>query len=115
MTLKLEWAECYPRLPNVSMFLREARVRLRACSRAATEAELFKRRSLNLAGTRALRKQSLDGLGGFGAAFLLQFVNPIGHSLNHFTRGLSRRVLLGDGLLLTPSLVLLDDFDSFLF
>lgn len=83
--------------------------------KAATEAELIKRRSLNLAGTRALWKQGFDCLSGFGAAFLLQFINPIGDSLNHFARSLRRSIFLSDGLWLTPPLVLLDDFDSFLF
>ena len=83
--------------------------------KAATEAEPIKRRSLNLAGTRALGKQSLNGLSGFRATFLLQFINPIGDGLNHFARSLRRGVFLGDGLWLTPPLVFLDDFDSFLF
>ena len=73
------------------------------------------RSELGLAGARVLRQHQFDGVGGFDAALLLQFINPIGYGLNHFTRGLRGRVSLRRGLLLTRPLVLLDDFDRFLF
>jgi len=116
LELQLGLAECYPCPSNVSIFPGPGQSSASCVlKKQRTEAEPIKRRSLNLAGTRALGKQSLNGLSGFRAAFLLQFINPIGDGLNHFARSLRRRVFFGDGLWLTPSLVLLDDFDSFLF
>ena len=73
------------------------------------------REDLGFASARILRKHQLDGVCGFHPALLLQFVNPIGHRLNHFARGLCGSVSLRRGFLLTNPLVLLDDFNSFLF
>jgi hypothetical protein len=70
---------------------------------------------LGFAGAWILGQHQLDRVGSFRTAFLLQLVNPIGHSFYHFTRGLRGRGSLRRGLLLTHSLVLLDDFYSFLF
>jgi hypothetical protein len=72
-------------------------------------------KGLGLAGARILRKHLLDGVCRFHAALLLQFINPIGHGLNHFARRLCGRVSLRHGLLLTNPFILLYDFDSFLF
>src|SRR5688500_2026739 len=70
---------------------------------------------LRLARSRVFWKQRFDCFGSFDAALLLKFSNPIGYSLNHFTRGLSSSGPLSDGLFLTIALVLLDDSDWFLF
>ena len=70
---------------------------------------------LGFAGARILREHQLDGVCGFHAALLLQFVNPIGHGLNHFACGLGGSISLRGGLLLTNPFILLDDFNSFLF
>jgi len=70
---------------------------------------------LGFAGARIFRQHQFEGVRGFDSPFLLQFINPIGYSLNHFARGLRGRVPLRRGLLLAHSLVLLDDFDRFLF
>jgi hypothetical protein len=73
------------------------------------------RKGLGFAGARVLRQHQFDGVGGIDAALLLQFINPTGYGLNHIARGLRGRVYLRRGLLLSHSLVLLYDFDSFLF
>ena len=70
---------------------------------------------LSFVWSRIFRKQRLDCVGSFDPALLLKFSNPIGYSLNHFARGLSRGIALIDGLFLTDALVLFDDSNSFLF
>ena len=70
---------------------------------------------LSLVWSRILRKQRLDCVGSFDPALLLKFSNPIGYSLNHFARRLSRGIVLVDGLFLTDALVFLDYSNSFLF
>ena len=73
------------------------------------------REGLGLAGARIFRQHQLDGIGRFETALLLQFIDPIGDGLNHIARGLRGCVWLRRGLLLAHPLVLLDDFDGFLF
>src|SRR6266511_5884440 len=70
---------------------------------------------LALAGARIFRQHQFNGLGGFYAALLLQFINPIGYGLNHFARSLCSSVSLRSRLLLTRALILLDNFYNFLF
>ena len=70
---------------------------------------------LRLAGARVVRQEQFDGGRGFYTAFLLNFVNPIGDGLNHFTRALSRRGFFWGGFLLARSLVLLNYSYCFLF
>lgn len=73
------------------------------------------REGLGLAGARVLRQHQLDGVRRFNPALLLQFINPIGDGLNHIARCLRGRIWLRGGLLPAHPLVLLDDFDDFLF
>jgi hypothetical protein len=81
----------------------------------STYAFWTRRKGLGFAGARVFRQHQFEGVGGFDAALLLHFINPIGYGLNHFARSLRGRVSLRRWLLLTHSLVLLDDFYSFLF
>jgi hypothetical protein len=70
---------------------------------------------LSFAGAGIVRHHLFDGGGGFYAALLLQFINPISYGFNHFARGLRGRGSLRRGPLLAHPVALLDDFYSFLF
>jgi hypothetical protein len=94
---------------GVNAFLRESDRGLYCFLRLTAEGEL------DLTGARIIRQHQFDGAGRFDTALLLKFINPIGNCFDHFTRSLRGRVSLRRGLLLTRPLVLLYDFDNFLF
>jgi hypothetical protein len=62
---------------------------------------------LSLAGMRAFGKQAFDRLSRFEPAFLLNFVNPIGHCLDDFTRSVARHLFPRSRLGATRAIFLL--------
>ena len=73
------------------------------------------RARLGFVAARVVPQHQFDGVGSFGAALLLQFVNPIGDGFDHFARGLRGRGSLRRGLLFARQLALFNDSDNFLF
>ena len=71
-------------------------------------------RGLDFAWTRILWQERFNRLSSFSPALLLNFVHPIGDSLNHFARGLRLCVALTHRFLVPLALVLFNDFDCFL-
>lgn len=76
--------------------------------------DVLKRRALGLAGSRAVRQEGFDGLGGLRPALLLHFVNPIGDSFHHIACCIARSGLF-NGFFPPFKVTLLDYSDGFLF